>query len=78
MSNVSDKLLQANREKASNEPRKVFVAAWKVWCRDTAKALADETEFEEIGNYLEEMRVCREVGLALLGRDDDDDDGNDD
>jgi hypothetical protein len=67
MSNVSDRLLEANRVKATNKPREAFVAAWDVWCRDTAKALAAAPDFEERTALLAELGVCQAVLDVLTG-----------
>jgi hypothetical protein len=67
MSNVSDKLLEANRVKATNKPREAFVAAWDVWCRDTAKALVAAPDFEEMTALLKELQVCHDVMAVLVG-----------
>jgi hypothetical protein len=70
MSNVSDKLLQANREKASNKPREIFARAFEVWCRDTGKLLSEATEFRDIADLLAELQICYAVGDALCGHGD--------
>jgi hypothetical protein len=67
MSNVSDKLLEANRVKATNKPREAFVNAWDVWCRDTAKDLVAAPTFEERTALLAELGVCQAVLDVLTG-----------
>lgn len=66
-SNVSDKLLEANRLRASNRPREMFVDAWQTWCRDTAKALVEAPDFEETTALLAELQVCASVMDVLVG-----------
>jgi hypothetical protein len=81
--NVSDKLLEANRLKATNKPREAFVDAWSVWTRDTAKALVAASpapdgrgDFEEMTALLKELGVCHDVMAVLVGEIEEGDDAN--
>jgi hypothetical protein len=65
--NVSSKLLETNRLKATDNPRKAFVTAWDAWVRDTAKLLIDAPDFEERTALLRELNVCSDVMDVLCG-----------
>jgi hypothetical protein len=60
-------VLKFDPDPKGNGPRKVFVDAWSVWCRDTAKLLAEANGFEEQTTLLHELNIIQDVAGVLVG-----------